>query len=123
MQFRAPLTPPREAGADVVIAIGHCGIDEQSSPWTSRGVIANTTGLDAFIDGHSHSTILASPKGQVRQRCSSHLHRHQAGPQQDDHHPCGKVSTELVNGYRWTQNDAFVKRTSGPVWRQTEQVV
>lgn len=46
-----------EAGADVVIAIGHCGIDEQSSPWTSREIIANTTGLDAFIDGHSHSTF------------------------------------------------------------------
>ena len=44
-------------GADVVIAIGHCGIDEQSSPWMSKEVIANTTGFDAFIDGHSHSTF------------------------------------------------------------------
>ena len=50
-----------EAGADVVIAIGHCGIDEQSSPWTSREIIANTTGLDAFIDGHPTAPSLASP--------------------------------------------------------------
>ena len=28
-----------------------------SQPWTSEEVIANTTGLDAFIDGHSHSTV------------------------------------------------------------------
>ncbi|MCI9403506.1 MAG: bifunctional metallophosphatase/5'-nucleotidase [Oscillospiraceae bacterium] len=43
--------------ADVVIALGHLGIDEASEPWTSRNVIANTTGLSAFIDGHSHSEI------------------------------------------------------------------
>ncbi len=47
----------RAAGADYVVAVGHMGIDEQSSPWTSREVIANTTGIDVFIDGHSHSKI------------------------------------------------------------------
>ena len=46
-----------EEGADYVIALGHLGIDPSSKPWTSEEVIANTTGLDAFIDGHSHSTI------------------------------------------------------------------
>ncbi len=44
-------------GADYVIALGHLGVDPSSSPWTSREVIANTTGLDAFLDGHSHTTI------------------------------------------------------------------
>lgn len=43
--------------ADVVIALGHLGIDSSSEPWRSVDVIANTTGLDAFIDGHSHSTV------------------------------------------------------------------
>ena len=43
--------------ADYVIALGHLGVDESSQPWTSREVIANTTGLDAFIDGHSHTTL------------------------------------------------------------------
>lgn len=43
--------------ADVVIALGHLGDDPSSQPWTSEEVIANTTGLDAFIDGHSHSTV------------------------------------------------------------------
>ncbi|MBR3936137.1 MAG: bifunctional metallophosphatase/5'-nucleotidase, partial [Oscillospiraceae bacterium] len=46
------------AEADVVIALGHLGDDKASQPWTSEEVIANTTGLDAFIDGHSHSTVL-----------------------------------------------------------------
>lgn len=43
--------------ADIVIALGHLGIDQTSAPWRSEDVISNTTGLDAFIDGHSHSTI------------------------------------------------------------------
>ncbi len=43
--------------ADVVIALGHLGIDKSSAPWRSEDVIRNTTGLDAFIDGHSHSTV------------------------------------------------------------------
>lgn len=47
----------RAEGVDYVIGVGHLGIDESSSPWTSKEVIANTNGLDAFIDGHSHSRI------------------------------------------------------------------
>ena len=49
-------------GADYVIGLGHLGTDEQSSPWTSREVIANTVGFDAFIDGHSHSTFSETTK-------------------------------------------------------------
>ena len=47
----------KKDGADYVILVGHLGIDEQSEPWTSTSVIANTTGIDAVIDGHSHSTF------------------------------------------------------------------
>lgn len=45
------------AQADVVIGLGHLGDDPSSRPWTSPEVIAHTSGLDAFIDGHSHSTV------------------------------------------------------------------
>ncbi len=48
----------REEGATIVIALGHLGIDESSEPWTSEETIANVSGLDAFIDGHSHSKVL-----------------------------------------------------------------
>ena len=49
----------REEGeADYVILLGHMGVDAQSSPWMSTEVIANITGADAFIDGHSHSTFV-----------------------------------------------------------------
>lgn len=44
---------------DYVIALGHLGvgIDEQKLGITSIDVINNTTGLDAFIDGHSHTLM------------------------------------------------------------------
>ncbi len=43
--------------ADYVIALGHLGVDKSSGAWTSEQVIAHTTGLDAFIDGHSHTVM------------------------------------------------------------------
>ena len=46
-----------KADADVVIALGHLGDDPASQPWTSEETIAKVSGLDAFIDGHSHSTV------------------------------------------------------------------
>lgn len=45
------------AGATKVIALGHIGDGLDSRPWTSEETIANVSGLDAFIDGHSHSTV------------------------------------------------------------------
>ena len=50
----------REDGADIVIAVGHLGINGPASGWKSTDVIANTTGIDVFIDGHSHETIANS---------------------------------------------------------------
>ena len=47
----------QDPGADIIIGLGHLGVDPSSSPWTSEDVIANTTGFDAFIDGHSHTVM------------------------------------------------------------------
>ena len=44
-------------GATIVIGLGHLGDDPASQPWTSEEAIANVSGLSAFIDGHSHSTV------------------------------------------------------------------
>jgi len=45
------------AGATTIIALGHVGNDFVVQSWASGDIIANTTGLDAFIDGHSHVTM------------------------------------------------------------------
>ncbi len=47
----------RAEGAQYVVALAHLGIEETCSPWMSTDVILNTTGIDAVIDGHSHSTV------------------------------------------------------------------
>lgn len=47
----------RAEGADRVIVVGHLGIEGTTEGWKSTDVIANTTGIDAFIDAHSHETI------------------------------------------------------------------
>lgn len=40
---------------DYVIVLSHLGIEEKSQPFTSYELIANTSGIDVLIDGHSHT--------------------------------------------------------------------
>ncbi|MCL2343427.1 MAG: 5'-nucleotidase C-terminal domain-containing protein [Firmicutes bacterium] len=56
-QVQATVDAARADGANYVIGVGHLGVDSASSPWTSKEVIANTTGIDAMFDGHSHTVI------------------------------------------------------------------
>ena len=55
---QAAIDEVKALGVDKVIALAHLGDDKASQPWTSEETILNTCGLDAFIDGHSHSTVL-----------------------------------------------------------------
>ena len=43
-------------GAQYVIGLAHLGNEAECEPWTYADVIANTTGMDALLDGHSHDT-------------------------------------------------------------------
>ena len=47
----------RAEGAAYVVAMAHLGIEGESAPWMSTDVIANTTGINALLDGHSHSIL------------------------------------------------------------------
>ncbi len=44
-------------GADIVVAVGHTGIQETTDGWKSTDIIAHTSGIDYYIDAHSHETI------------------------------------------------------------------
>ncbi len=44
-------------GCDVIIALGHLGVDPASAPNRSTDVLAGVDGIDLFIDGHSHTVI------------------------------------------------------------------
>lgn len=84
--------------ADVVIALGHLGDDPASGAWNSEDVIANTSGLDAFIDGHSHSTV---PGTQVKNKDGNSVLLTQTGEYLNavgkmTISPDGAISTELL---------------------------
>ncbi|MBO6158496.1 MAG: bifunctional metallophosphatase/5'-nucleotidase [Firmicutes bacterium] len=68
----------RAEGADYVIVMAHCGNEAECQPWTYVDIIANTTGIDAFLDGHSHDTdkvVMQNKDGQevVRQACGTKM--------------------------------------------------
>ena len=45
-----------KAGADLIVCLGHLGIDDESIGNRSIDVCEHVDGIDLFIDGHSHST-------------------------------------------------------------------
>lgn len=47
----------KAAGCDYVLCLGHLGIDAESTGNRSLDVLNAVTGIDVFLDGHSHSTL------------------------------------------------------------------
>ncbi|MFR5888658.1 MAG: 5'-nucleotidase C-terminal domain-containing protein [Oscillospiraceae bacterium] len=45
------------AGCDYIICLGHLGIDDSSKGYRSVDLLEAVTGIDVFIDGHSHSSL------------------------------------------------------------------
>ena len=52
-------------GAAYVVAMGHLGNEAECAPWTYADVIANTTGIDALLDGHSHDKDQVTMKNKA----------------------------------------------------------
>ena len=97
----------RAEGAAYVIVMGHMGNETECSPWMYSDVIANTTGIDAFLDGHSHDTdqvIMKNKDGEdvVRSACGTKLGHIGALTITTD----GKISSEL---YSWGSSVAAPK--------------
>ena len=68
----------RAEGADYVIVMGHMGDEAEVSPWMYSDVISHCSGIDAFLDGHSHDTeqvIMKDKDGKdvVRSACGTKL--------------------------------------------------
>lgn len=47
----------KKAGADYVICLSHLGDTDTLAPYRSIDMINHTTGIDAVLDGHSHSIV------------------------------------------------------------------
>lgn len=54
---QAQIDSLKAGGADYIVALGHLGKDEESKPYRSTDLIPQLSGLDVFIDGHSHTTL------------------------------------------------------------------
>lgn len=114
-------------GADLVIAVGHLGTDPASAPWRSYDVIANTTGLDAFIDGHSHSVIsgemVKDKNGEAVLLTSTGTKLEHVGVMTIT--PEGQITTELVSGYDNAdpETDAYVKSIQAKFADKLNEVV
>ena len=68
----------RAEGANYVVVMAHMGNEAECSPWMYSDVIANTTGIDAWLDGHSHDTeqvVMKNKDGAdvVRSGCGTKL--------------------------------------------------
>lgn len=47
----------KAAGCNYIICIGHLGVDAESTGRRSTDLIENVTGIDLFVDGHSHTVF------------------------------------------------------------------
>ena len=97
----------RAEGAAYVIVMAHMGNEAECAPWMYSDVIAHTTGIDAWLDGHSHDTdqvIMQNKDGQdvVRSGCGTKLAHIGALTITTD----GQISAEL---YTWNQKTAAPK--------------
>jgi len=96
-------------GADYVVALGHLGVDPDSSPWMSIDVITHTTGIDVFLDGHSHSTV---PSREVENLAGETVLLSQTGTKLDAIGQLtisadGTLSTQLVTEYNGVSSAAY----------------
>lgn len=62
-----------EGNADIVIALGHLGVDDSSKPDRSIDLMQNVKGIDLFIDGHSHTVMTASKDNNMIQSTGTGL--------------------------------------------------
>ena len=68
----------RQDGADLVYVLGHVGLEAECVPWTYADIISHTSGIDVFLDGHSHDTeqvVMKDKNGDtvIRSACGTKL--------------------------------------------------
>lgn len=117
----------RKDGADYVVAVGHLGDNGSTEVWKAQTVIANTTGIDLFIDGHSHEQIektVANKDGEDVVWAQTGTKLAAIGKVVIDT-GSGEIDAELVSGYG-KQDEAvaaFVKEKNDAFEAELKKVV
>lgn len=98
-QVQASVDAARAQGADYVILAGHLGENGVTEKWSSSGIIANTSGIDACIDGHSHESVVSDI---VKNKDGQNVVLTQTGTKLNNIgkltiSPDGSIRTELVS--------------------------
>lgn len=99
-------------GADYVIALAHLGIDEDAEPYRSTDVIANTTGIDVMIDGHSHTEIVGE---EILNEDGDIVILNQTGEKFDNlgkitiNYTTDTITAELISSEDYTKKDETVQ--------------
>ena len=131
-QVQDTVDAARKAGADYVVALAHLGEDAQSSPWMSTEVIANTTGIDVVLDGHSHTT---EPSKTVKNADGEDVLLSQTGTKAESVGklviaPDGTMTTELValadvdtTSQAYTTAKTFIEGIQAEYKAMSEEVV
>ena len=97
-QVQASVDAARAEGADYVVLVAHLGMDGVTERWSSRSVVANTTGIDVVIDGHSHQVYtetLPNENGQMIPVAQTGTKFANIGKITIT--PSGEITTELLN--------------------------
>ncbi len=117
----------KKDGADYVVAVGHLGDNGSTEAWKAQTVIANTTGIDLFIDGHSHEQIektVANKDGEDVVWAQTGTKLAAIGKVVIDIES-GRIETELVQAYD-KQDEAvaaFVKEKNDAFEAELKKVV
>ena len=75
---QAAVDSARAEGAELVYALGHTGNRLSDVPWSSIDIIEHTSGIDVYVDGHSHDTEFFTMKNKdgedvLRASCGTKL--------------------------------------------------
>lgn len=117
----------RKKGADYVILLTHLGDTEDQSPYSSLDLIQNTEGVDAVLDGHSHSAI---PCRVVKNRTGGTVLLSSTGTKLDNIGQLtisanGTISTTLITETEFIdgETEAFVKGIQGQYEAEMSEVI
>ena len=102
-----------EGNADIVIALGHLGVDKSSEPNCSYNVMQNVKGIDLFIDGHSHTVMTASKDNNMVQSTGTGLAY--VGAIVIDNATKSIESNGLIDLSAYTKEDATVKAAADKI--------
>ena len=102
-----------EGNADIVIALGHLGVDKSSEPNCSYNVMQNVKGIDLFIDGHSHTVMTASKDNSMVQSTGTGLAY--VGAIIIDNATKSIESNGLIDLSAYTKEDATVKAAADKI--------